>query len=1623
MRNEKTEIFELFVNNSLDDLKECLNDLDINKTIEHVDGETYSLLSFGIYRNVNIKKIKYILDKKPNLYHDGQTAFEVSLCWNRYKILPLLLDAGLSFTQKSKDNMNILERSFHKRSYEFCKIIILKAKEKGEFEELFRTTTETTFIHIGAFIDDINIIKKGLDTQKDRINDLSMEPPLFFAVRNRNISIIKTLVEDANAEINILFNEHTALSSAIHFRNRRFEICSCLETLLSLGANIDLPSYSLNNPLLIAFKFMDKEVLKFLIKRGAKFDTIYHYGITRLMIFSFIGIKEEVKKELEKGKDPNLVAYIKDKSDYNVPITALSISVMDKNEILFNYMIKKVKSVANLSGVLCLFYGSNGSHVESSFVDKIIEIGGKELIHHIEEEIINLEEQYNYGIEGSHVKYMMYRHPLMDALSKNNMERLERLLKLGCNLDREYLVTNNEGKLIKLFPIQFVLEEVNNHSVDLVMKFLNYKCNPNVGKGKSFSPLKIAVIHQNEELIDLLLNYGADPNYQEELNEIIVLNSLNIIENYQNEIENIYPTIYHAALNPICDLNFSILKKIFKYPRKNLIAPSLINYCENLSEEILIWLIENNVELFEPFNSNFSSSLVISLIEKLILYSNNEKIIQKIFDYYANNETNDKNMEEIFDTLLLNFIQSRSSDKFNALLNGPWKENIQIEEKKSFYLLSAVQSKCDKIVDQLLDLQADPRYPPDENAFNEAFKSDYYSFQKFLKLRLRAPNEAVNWAIAFIRYEEETTLEILDMPGIDFSILVQEKYYPFEFVNLLLYSLYNRYDKVALKIISLLNNEELNSYFDMSYCGVNFMHIICLYSSLEILEIILQRGGSLFHPLDQNYLPPIISFIERDDFQPFIKKYLHEIYNYSQEIENNEITLISKFNIYELIKLNKIFSLYSYVLNNIFKYPNIFEYILQIDSTLPTVIYRFPVSENSINNNDNNNNYVNNVEFISGKLSEINSIIEEKAPESDITPYILIKRNPLDFLIQQNVLKQFFLFKEKIDSERWYTIVNSILSVYSTNPEFLRTSIEIIYNRSYWYLCFISLALKQSSIYDEIISKVIVNYSQFQHACADLPVLESPLYNEHFQLKCETILMKLMNITKESLPKVYLDNPRNTVDYLFDLIKGRQKVKKLRVVIVGPAAAGKTSIVKKLIGIQRWSGTELSHYEENFYEGNSFDIQQDKKKKRKGVTDGIDVHQWVPDNTDVEISLWDFAGQEIYYTTHQFFLSAGTLYLIVFNIIRPLREAKILYWLNSIQAKAEGQNVIIVGTHADLLKPIDREIKLKEISNELQQVYHRWSLNFPSKSPVVNIIKNEEENLLLWAIGNKQLNFNLKNVEKKIIKNAQMKENVPNNYISLLQKIISSRSLLEHPILDLSNIIEFAYEIRMDEKSAKRALTLFHEWGEVLYFGNRKNATFHLQQKVCVNPKWLSDVFKTITSFKHIDNTGKYQSLVTKEELENRWRSVHFPELIFPYLIELLERQFQIIVSLPNSINQINNNNNLINKSNSNKINNLEENNNNNNLINKANSNKKNKKNNKKNNHDNKNDNVNRIYLIPSLLSSDCNVKIWKPLSKKILNSSKEKILTSDHYVQTTIEYFREYHLNFSPHGLLLFHL
>lgn len=153
--------------------------------------------------------------------------------------------------------------------------------------------------------------------------------------------------------------------------------------------------------------------------------------------------------------------------------------------------------------------------------------------------------------------------------------------------------------------------------------------------------------------------------------------------------------------------------------------------------------------------------------------------------------------------------------------------------------------------------------------------------------------------------------------------------------------------------------------------------------------------------------------------------------------------------------------------------------------------------------------------------------------------------------------------------------------------------------------------------------------------------------------------------------------------------------KHVKVIFVGKEATGKTSLIKRITN--RWTIMDSV-------------LGATIGQGRRNATDGIETRVWnspAPALANTTFHLWDFAGQKLYYNTHQFFLSNNSINLLLFDSTKSLKDNKLGFWMSSIQAKAPNSIVYLVGTFVDKLSQHKRLQSLKQVSHMVEQLWNR----------------------------------------------------------------------------------------------------------------------------------------------------------------------------------------------------------------------------------------------------------------------------------------------------------------------------
>eukprot|EP01132_Coremiostelium_polycephalum_P000699 gene699-862_t len=278
-------------------------------------------------------------------------------------------------------------------------------------------------------------------------------------------------------------------------------------------------------------------------------------------------------------------------------------------------------------------------------------------------------------------------------------------------------------------------------------------------------------------------------------------------------------------------------------------------------------------------------------------------------------------------------------------------------------------------------------------------------------------------------------------------------------------------------------------------------------------------------------------------------------------------------------------------------------------------------------------------------------------------------------------------------------------------------------------------------------------------------------------------------------------------------------------------------------------------------------------------TDGIDMDDWRPPSEDqlpVTFSIWDFAGQEVYYSTHQFFISSRSVFIVVFNMtFYSPDDSRVPYWLQCIEAWGGKSPIILVGTHLDELQPT-------EIAQITQDIQNKYFSTFPNVKFFLPVSCKSGKNI------NKLQNLIVKlgKSEKKL------GEIYSRAYFQLDSLIISEREMNTPSIITFREFTEMALSCGIPKDQIQHAADFLKELGIIVFFEDNKSG---LDQFIFIDPPWLTKLMATIiTSKPNFVQSG----VVEQSNLHQIWKPPDFPQHLHHVLLAILQK-FEIVHPLP----------------------------------------------------------------------------------------------------------------------------
>jgi len=173
--------------------------------------------------------------------------------------------------------------------------------------------------------------------------------------------------------------------------------------------------------------------------------------------------------------------------------------------------------------------------------------------------------------------------------------------------------------------------------------------------------------------------------------------------------------------------------------------------------------------------------------------------------------------------------------------------------------------------------------------------------------------------------------------------------------------------------------------------------------------------------------------------------------------------------------------------------------------------------------------------------------------------------------------------------------------------------------------------------------------------------------------------------------------------YFQQLKDGQDHIYEAKLLILGEGGAGKTTLAFKIIDP-------------------SYQLKDEKS------TQGIEVLPWsffLDDGRPFRVNIWDFGGQEIYHTTHQFFLTKRSMYILVADTRNE--DTDFYYWLNIIELLSDNSPLIIVKNEK---QDRHREINERQLHGQFENLRGILSANLATNRGI-DQIREEIEHLVI----------------------------------------------------------------------------------------------------------------------------------------------------------------------------------------------------------------------------------------------------------------------------------------------------
>ncbi len=411
------------------------------------------------------------------------------------------------------------------------------------------------------------------------------------------------------------------------------------------------------------------------------------------------------------------------------------------------------------------------------------------------------------------------------------------------------------------------------------------------------------------------------------------------------------------------------------------------------------------------------------------------------------------------------------------------------------------------------------------------------------------------------------------------------------------------------------------------------------------------------------------------------------------------------------------------------------------------------------------------------------------------------------------------------------------------------------------------IEIEQAIEYSKGIKQFFVNHQQYENA-ADLRDIESklvrrketfdpsiqdsspsPILSNEEQVFLKKLMyegnpltdppLEILMQDEAAIAKYFEDKKQQGIDHIYEA----------KMLVMGDGGAGKTSLVWKLK-----------------------DLASKMPEEGNDRTKGIDIQAMPIDNLKDKdkpflMNVWDFGGQGYYHSTHQFFLTKRSLYVLVNNV--RINKTDFNHWLQTISTFSENSPVIIVENEVGEAKS---ELDLRGLQQHFSNIKGVYRVD----------LSNTEDGRLQKLIDT---------IKIEIQQLDHVGNELPKQWVKIREELLEVAKAHAH--ISAKEFSTICKQHKITEKDARQRLgDLLHDLGVFLHF--RKDEV--LKNLVILQNTWATKgVYEILDSEKVRQQKGYF----TITQAEAIWDDTAFEEMHFE-LVRLMEK-FELCYRIPYS--------------------------------------------------------------------------------------------------------------------------